>query len=134
MTDESLTIGRLAKTVGVNVETVRYYQRVGLLIEPAKPLMGYRTYSQETVDRIRFIKRAQCLGFSLREIAKLLELGDGHCDDVREQAEKRRRQIDSQIRDLKAMRSTLDNLIKECRADKHRGHCPIVETLADSKH
>lgn len=132
MTSKPLTIGRLARTLGVNVETVRYYQRVGLVNEPDRPLTGYRVYSMEVADRIRFIKRAQRLGFSLREIAKLLELGDGHCDDVREQAEKRREQIDAQISDLEAMRSALDRLIEECQTGKHRGHCPIVETLANS--
>ena len=71
-----LTIGRLAQSAGVNVETIRYYQRVGLLKEPEKPAYGYRHYPPDTVARIRFIKRAQQLGFTLEEISELLSLGD----------------------------------------------------------
>lgn len=124
-----LTIGRLARAAGVNVETVRYYQRVGLVTEPPKPVAGYRHYPPATVDRIRFIKRAQKLGFSLAEISELLELGDGHCADVRSRAEHKRSVIDRQIADLTALRDTLDDLIHACREDEHTA-CPIVETLA----
>ena len=73
MTDKPLTIGQLARSAGVNVETVRYYQRIGLIGEPPKPRQGYRSYPPATADRIRFIKRAQGLGFSLKEIALLRE-------------------------------------------------------------
>ncbi len=73
-----LTIGFLAGAAEVNVETVRYYQRFGIIDEPLKPFDGYRVYPPETVGRIRFIKRAKQLGFSLKEISELLELGDGH--------------------------------------------------------
>ncbi len=127
--NKPLTIGRIARTAGVNVETIRYYQRVGIVVEPAKPLDGYRTYSPDTVDRIRFIKRAQQLGFSLHEISELLELGDGHCDDVRHHAEEKRTIIDQQINDLQKMRETLDALIQACQCDGDTSHCPIVETL-----
>lgn len=122
-----LTIGRLAKAAEVNVETVRYYQRVGLVIEPVKALDGFRVYPNETVNRIRFIKRAQKLGFSLQDIAHLLELGEGHCDDVREQAEAKLGQIEAQIKDLQAMRKTLKKLITECSAGNENGSCPIVQ-------
>ena len=124
-----LTIGHLARAAGVNVETVRYYQRVGLVTEPAKPLDGYRHYPPETVDRIRFIKRAQKLGFRLAEISELLELGDGRCADVRSRAEHKRNVIDRQIADLTALRNTLDELIHACQENDHAA-CPIVETLA----
>ncbi len=125
-----LTIGHLARAAGVNVETVRYYQRVGLIQEPQKPPTGYRVYQPESVDRIKFIKRAQPLGFSLQEIAELLALGDAHCDDVRLRAEQKRLHIDQQIQDLKNLRKTLDKLIRSCQADQDKVHCPIVETLA----
>ncbi len=128
--NKPLTIGHVARTAGVNVETIRYYQRVGILVEPAKPLEGFRTYPPETVDRIRFIKRAQQLGFSLQEVSELLELGDGHCDDVRLRAEEKRTIIDQQIDDLKKLRGTLDTLIQACQCDGDTSHCPIVETLA----
>ena len=131
MVASELTIGRLARAAGVNVETVRYYQRVGLIQEPPKPQVGYRRYPSGTVDRIRFIKRAQKLGFSLRDIAELLELGDGHCADVRARAEQKNAQIEAQIRDLEAMRDTLNELIRACRLGKDLVHCPIVQSLAE---
>lgn len=126
-----LTIGRLARVAGVNVETVRYYQRVGLIHEPPRPPEGYRRYSPDTVDRIRFIKRAQKLGFSLGDISELLELGDGRCADVRARAEQKNAQIEAQIRDLEAMRDTLEKLIRACRSGKDPVHCPIVQSLAE---
>ena len=129
MTYTPLTIGRLAKATDVYVETIRYYQRVGLVNEPVKPLEGFRIYLEETINRIRFIKRAQKLGFSLQDISHLLELGDGHCDDVREQAEVKLAQIETQIKDLQAMRKTLKKLITECSADNESGNCPIVQSL-----
>jgi len=124
-----LTIGRLAKFVGVNVETIRYYQRIGLIDEPVTPLNGFRQYPLQTAEHITFIKRAQQLGFSLKEIAELLKIGDGHCDDVRTRAEIKRNKIKEQIRDLQSLRDTLDQLICECKSGKDSAHCPIVETL-----
>ena len=129
-TEEWLTIGRLAQAAGVNVETVRYYQRIGLVKKPPKPLQGIRYYPPDAVNRIRFIKRAQQLGFSLQEIAQLLELGSGQCEDVRHQAEARLTQIESQIKDLQAMRRVLRQLVNDCRRHARPGYCPIVQTLA----
>jgi len=127
-----LTIGRLAKAAEVNVETIRYYQRVGLIVEPTKPLEGFRVYSSEIINRIRFIKRAQKLGFSLQDIAHLLELGEGHCNDVREQAEVKLKQIEAQIEDLQSMRKTLKKLITECNTGNESGCCPIVQSLTEN--
>ena len=124
-----LTIGKIARAAGVNVETVRYYQRIGIIAEPPKPVEGYRVYPADTVERICFIKRAQQLGFSLQEIAELLKLGDGHCHDVQLRAEEKRDLIDQQINDLKNLRNTLDKLIRACQSDSDTAHCPIVETL-----
>ena len=126
---DKLTIGRLANLVGVNVETIRYYQRVGLIDEPAAPLKGFRQYPVKTAENIIFIKRAQQLGFSLKEIAELLKIGDGHCSDVRDRAKIKRNKIDEQIRDLQLLRDTLDKLISECNSGLNNQHCPIVETL-----
>ncbi len=126
-----LTIGRLAKTAGVNVETIRYYQRVSLLTEPVKPYDGFRVYPDETINRTRFIKRAQKLGFSLKDIAHLLSLGDGRCDDVREQAEAKLAQIEAQVKDLQSMRKTLKKLISECDTGDESGRCPIVQSLTE---
>ncbi len=130
MNRDKLTIGHVARAAGVNVETVRYYQRVALIQEPPKPLEGYRHYPPDTVDRLKFIKRAQQLGFRLTEIAELLELGDGRCLDVRTRAEEKRTQIDQQIEDLMKLRETLDTLIKSCQSGTNPAHCPIVETLS----
>lgn len=126
---KALTIGQLAKAAAVNIETVRYYQRFGIIKEPAKPVSGYRIYPDHIIDRIRFIKRAQQLGFSLKEIAELLQLGDGRCSDVKQRAEEKKAHIDEQINDLKNLRKTLDKLIKTCRRDGDKSHCPIIETL-----
>ncbi|MCF6324013.1 MAG: MerR family DNA-binding protein [Gammaproteobacteria bacterium] len=131
MPQPALTIGRLAKAAEVNVETIRYYQRVGLVSEPVKPLAGFRIYPDETINRIQFIKRAQKLGFSLQDIAHLLELGDGHCSDVRQQAEAKLSQIEGQIKGLQSMRKTLKKLITECNTGGERRCCPIVRSLAE---
>jgi len=129
MTTKTLTIGRLARAAEVNIETIRYYQRVSLITEPVKPQSGYRQYSEDIINRIHFIKRAQKLGFSLKEIADLLEMGDGHCDDIRQRAEVKRDMIMQQIADLTSMRETLDNLIHSCDTTGDT-RCPIVETLS----
>lgn len=129
MHEKGLTIGRLAEQAGVNVETVRYYQRVGLITEPPRPMQGFRHYPSETINRIRFIKRAQQLGFKLDEIRELLDLGSGHCEDVRSRAEKKREQIVRQIRDLESLKATLDTLIDACREGKGNACCPVVEAL-----
>ena len=125
-----LTIGRLARATGVHVETVRYYERRGLLSRPVRAAGGFRHYSIDAVDRLRFIKRAQELGFQLKEIKDLLALTTGHCLDVRARAEAKRTQIAAQIKDLKALQRTLDRLIRSCRAGASETYCPIVESLA----
>ncbi len=130
MSKKPLTIGFLAKAAEVNIETIRYYQRIGLITEPDKPLKGFRSYPTETLKRIKFIKRAQKLGFSLLEISELLQLGEGHCDDVRQRAELKREQIDEQINDLQNLRSTLTQLINSCKNEAGDHHCAIVETLS----
>lgn len=126
-----MTIGRLAEVAGVNVETIRYYQRIGLISEPKKPQQGFRKYPHKTLEQIRFIKRAQQLGFSLQEISDLLELGDGHCSNVRKRAEEKRDKIERQIQDLQALQGTLTQLINACHSGKGKQKCPIVETLLD---
>lgn len=127
----SLTIGKLARIANVNVETIRYYQRVGLIEEPVKPLNGYREYPDTYIARIHFIKRAQQLGFALKEIKELLALGDGACNDVRALAEKKRARIEAQINDLNAMRSVLDRLIEACLKNQSTEHCSIINALSD---
>lgn len=125
-----VAIGRLARTAGVHVETVRYYQRRGLLPLPPKPPRGTRVYPPETLARLRFIKRAQELGFTLREIADLLRLGDGECREMRALAEGKHADIAARIKDLRAMQRALQRLIRACR-DGPQARCPIIQALAD---
>lgn len=125
-----LTIGKLATVAEVNVETVRYYQRLGLLSEPAKPAAGYRCYPQAYIARIRFIKRAQGVGFTLKEIAQLFSLGNHQCDDIQSLAKHKRLEIDRQVKDLQAMAGVLDQLIKRCDESRHTNHCALIDQLS----
>ena len=133
MSHISLTIGSLAKAAEVNVETIRYYQRIGLIEEPNKPQQGFRIYPTATLNRVKFIKRAQQLGFSLQEIEELLELGSGNsestCSDIRVRAEQKVNQINQQIHDLEGLRGSLNQLISSCHKDDGHATCPLVETL-----
>jgi len=130
MKTKPLTIGHLAKAAEVNVETIRYYQRINLITEPVKPSQGYRVYPEETLKRIQFIKRAQQLGFSLKEVEELLQLGEGHCEDVRQLAELKRDKIEQQINDLKNLKRTLNELILCCKSNSASSSCAIVEVLS----
>ncbi len=125
-----LTIGKLAKQAGVTIETIRYYQRKGLLREPDKPFNGYRQYPAEAIARIRFIKRAQQAGFTLREITELLSLDSDHCRDVRNIAEQKRQQIDQQIKDLAALREVLDRLIEGCQSEPSSEKCSLIDAFS----
>jgi MerR family mercuric resistance operon transcriptional regulator len=125
-----LTISRVATEGGVNVETIRYYQRRGLLEEPAKPVGGYRNYPKETVKRIRFIKRAQALGFKLEEVAELLQLdaADG-CAKSCDLAERKLNVIDQKIAELAAIRRALAKLMAQCDKKARRDACPMIQAL-----
>ena len=125
-----LTIGKLAKQAEVTVETIRYYQRIGMLDEPGKPGNGYRHYPPHAIARIRFIKRAQQAGFTLKEIAQLLSLDADHCADVRKIAEQKCQQIDAQIKDLMALRNVLDALVRRCQSDSSAEHCSLIDALS----
>lgn len=126
-----LTIGKLAKQADVTVETIRHYQRIGLLSEPAKPQSSYRYYPTDTITKIRFIKRAQQAGFSLKEVAELLSLDGSHCTEVRKIAEQKYQQIDAQIRDLTALRNVLGSLVERCQTDTSTGHCSLIDALSN---
>ena len=125
-----LTIGSLADEAGVNVETIRYYQRRGLMPEPDRPAHGYRRYGATTVKRVRFIKRAQALGFTLEEIGGLLELDEAHaCAETRELASHKLEAIETKLADLAAMRKALTALLCQCDAGAMKGNCPIIHAL-----
>ncbi|MBI3576213.1 MAG: Hg(II)-responsive transcriptional regulator [Gammaproteobacteria bacterium] len=130
--DKTFTIGALARTAGVNVETIRYYQRRGLLPKPGKPVAGYRRYPAETLARLRFIKRAQELGFTLREVADLLRLDGAACGDARALAVRKRADIEARMKDLQAMRRTLNRLLRACEAGGQVA-CPIIDSLNKEK-
>ena len=124
-----LTIGRLAESAGVNVETIRYYQRRGLLEEPRKPLGGHRRYPADVAKRVRFIKRAQALGFTLEEVAGLLRLDAlSSCSETRELATHKLALIDEKLAELEAMRNGLAALVKQCATGSARA-CPIIQVL-----
>jgi MerR family mercuric resistance operon transcriptional regulator len=126
-----LTIGALAEKAGVNVETIRYYQRRGLMSEPDKPINGHRRYAADAVKRVHFIKRAQVLGFTLEEIRSLLELDEAHaCADTRELTTHKLEIIERKLVDLKAIRKALIALVRQCEAGTARGACPIIHALA----
>lgn len=130
--NERLTIGTLAKRAGVHVETIRYYQRRNLLQEPVKPEAGFRHYTADTVKRIRFIKRAQTLGFTLEEIDGLLVLNQRKaCAETRGIAAHKLKLIEKRITDLTKMKKALSHLIRACDASSAGAPCPITHLLAD---
>lgn len=131
MAIKGITIGTLARKAGVNIETIRYYQRRGLLQEPPKPAEGYRLYPLEAVARVLFIKRAQRLGFSLEEIIHLLKLGEGNCSETKALALQKLSAIESRLEDLERMRRTLQELVQQCESGAATAGCPIVSSLAD---
>lgn len=128
---EPLRIGQLAASAGVGIETIRYYQRRKLLGTPPKPYGGQRLYPPEYVDRLRFIKRAQGLGFSLDDVAVLLQLNDGtgHVR-ARQLAVGRLAEIEARLADLVAMRDVLRGLVRRCAHAEGRVPCPIIATIA----
>jgi len=131
---QELTIGKVAKLAGVNVETIRYYQRRGLLAQPDKPHMGYRRYPADMVKHIRFIKRAQALGFTLNEVAVLMELeGARTCGKTRALAAHKIDVIDQKLTGLTAMRKALAGLVRQCDAGRSTKGCPIIHVLAQDE-
>jgi MerR family mercuric resistance operon transcriptional regulator len=131
---QPLRIGTLAKKANVGVETIRYYQRRGLLSEPGKPLGGQRNYPPEAVERLQFIKRAQRLGLTLDDIAALLKLNDGtgHVR-ARQLATRRLEEIEAKLSDLTAMRDVLKKLVHQCEHAAGRVPCPIIRAVAGPK-
>lgn len=129
-----LTIGQLAKQGGVNLETVRFYERRGLLPEPPRSPAGYRRYPSTAVQRLRFIKRAQELGFSLHEIKELLELQvtpGMSCADVRARAQAKLADVEAKIRSLQEIKKALTTLTNACAGQGPLSQCNILENLRD---
>lgn len=129
----SFTIGQLANEADINVETIRYYERRGLIVRPDKPGVGYRQYSAEILEKLRFIKRAKTLGFKLDEVRNLLILSDGHCADVQSLAQHKLSHIKTKLKDLHRLEDSLEDLVKQCSNSVDKAHCPIIENLLSDK-
>ncbi|SJM94961.1 MerR family transcriptional regulator [Crenothrix polyspora] len=130
MTKKPSTINIIAKKSGIGIETIRYYQRIGLIEKPEKPLSGYRVYGDDTVARLLFIQRAKELGFSLVEISSLLALGDGSCLETKALAIHKLDIIKSKLHDLQAIANTLEQLIQSCEANSAHHGCPIITAIS----
>ena len=129
---ENLTIGGFARAVGVNLETIRYYQRRGLLSEPARPSRGIRRYGSADVARMRFVKTAQGLGFSLDDIAELLRLDDGaHCAEASTLAQHKLDDVRDKMASLRRIEKVLDELLQHCRVQRGKVTCPLITSLRE---
>lgn len=129
---KGLTIGQVAKKAGVKIETVRYYERRGLIPEPPRRESGYRQYPEDAIARIQFIKRAQELGFSLKEISDLLSLRVDRqttCRDVKQRAEAKIDDIERKMADLKRMRQALVKVTNACSGRGPTSECPILDAM-----
>lgn len=133
----TLTIGKAARQAGMGIDTVRYYEREGLLPAAPRTPAGYRLYTGQDVERLHFIRRAKRLGFSLEEIAELLRLnaGQGGRAQVRQLAQRRLDDLDQKLRELGAIRSALAGLVRRCSGQGPLKGCPIIENvLAEGGH
>lgn len=133
---QALTVGKLARQSGVAIETLRYYERRGLLPEAERTAAGYRLFRADTVRRLRFIRRAQTLGFSLDEIAELLSLSDDarrSAAEVKSLTQRKIADIEVRIRDLQRMKRGLTRLDQQCSGHGSTDECPILAALADSE-
>ena len=130
----TMTIGKLAKRAGVGVETIRFYERKGLIPEPPRRSSGYREYDDDTVTRVRFIRHAKELGFTLKEINGLLSLQldpEKPCKDVNRRIETMLSDIDEKIQMLNRMKDALQRLSTQCGGERSVSDCPILEALED---
>ena len=128
----ALTIGKFAKAGGVNIQTIRYYERRKLLRPKARRSSGYRLYDAESLNRLHFIKNAQALGFTLREVGELLNLRGNsiaQCRDVQRKAQAKLVQAKARLKEIRALTHTLQGLLQTCKAGKPTDRCPILKTL-----
>ena len=128
-----MRIGELARSVNVNVETIRYYQRIKLLELPEKPYGGRRSYSDQDLQRLRFIRRAQKLGFSLKDIRELLDLSSSDCERAEKLAAEKLSEVKAKLRQLRSIESILAKTVEQCARRKSDQPCPIIETLTELK-
>ncbi len=131
-----ITISKLAKGAGVGVETIRYYERRGLIPEPPRTDSGYRQYCSDDIARVKFIKRSQELGFSLKEVIELISLkfeDTTDCGDIKSVAESKISEIDNKIRTLREMKKALVRVVEICPGEGPLSDCPILEVLETKK-
>jgi MerR family transcriptional regulator, mercuric resistance operon regulatory protein len=127
---EQMTIGQLAREAGVNVETVRYYQRRGLLAVPERPNGSIGRYTSAALTRLRFIKRSQSLGFTLDDVQALLSLDDGQaCSAARSIGEHKLADVRQRIQTLRALEDALQGLVSQCASTRRKVSCPLIDTL-----
>jgi len=128
----TLTIGKIAKAAGLGVETIRFYERKGLIAEPKRSASGYRQYHPETIRRLKFIARAKALGFSLQEVGELLDLRacpEAGCTDVQTRAMEKILDLEKRITQLDAMKHALEELVAQCQGEGSLQGCPILDSL-----
>jgi MerR family mercuric resistance operon transcriptional regulator len=131
---DNLSIGAFAEAAGVNVETIRFYQRKGLLPEPQRPYGRIRRYRQVDVARLRFVKTAQRLGFTLDEAGELLRLEDGtHCHEAAELAGRRLADVRARLAGLQRIESALSRLLQQCHGSGDNVSCPLIAALQDTR-
>lgn len=134
MMKSRLTIGQLAKHAGVNIETVRYYERLGLLTPSSRTSAGYRVYGPTELRRLYFIKNAQALGFTLHEIEDFLNLrvsSPAACGEVKRKTQAKLSQVERKIEDLQRLARTLRTLIRSCEKGEVTDQCPMLKSLED---
>jgi len=132
MGHQTLRTGEVAARAGVNIQTLRYYERRGLIPEPERRASGYRNYPPHAVSIIRFIKRAQELGFTLTEVEELLRIRSNEaasCAEVRAAAQAKIEDIENRLKSLRAMKRALGILVSSCRSERSVRECPILEAL-----
>lgn len=122
------TIGKLAKELSINVETVRFYERKGLIVQPLKPDSGYRIYDNTHVNQLKFILKAKALGFTLDEVASLMSLS-GSCADVESMGLQKLRLIREKISDLQRLEQVIQDMTNSCKANHDPNSCPIINSL-----
>ncbi|MGE0525606.1 MAG: heavy metal-responsive transcriptional regulator [Bdellovibrionales bacterium] len=132
--EEGMSIGNLSKMSGVGIETIRYYERLGLLKPVTRKTSGYRVFNNDSYKTLRFLKHAQELGFSLSEIKDLLRLRankESRCDDVQVRAAKHLKDVEGKIEKLNSIRAVLSKLIQQCRSRKTNDTCPILDCFEE---
>lgn len=129
MPKPSRTIGVLAQELGLNVETIRFYEKKGLIAQPDKPANGFRVYPDSALKRLKFITKAKTLGFTLDEISSLLTLTDMPCGEMENLAEKKLSLVDKKIAALARLKTGLQDAVNQCASNEDKSHCPVLDSL-----